>query len=82
MKTPVYLMNPPILQVALDILDLSRAYAIAEETLAGGADWIEIGTPLIKSEGMAAVREIRKRHPKITIVSDMKISDTGASRLR
>ncbi len=78
MKTPVYLMNAPILQVALDILDLSRAFAIADETIAGGADWIEIGTPLIKSEGMAAIREIRKHHPDTTIVADMKISDTGA----
>ncbi len=78
MKTPVYLMNAPILQVALDILDLSRAFAIADETMAGGADWIEIGTPLIKSEGMAAIREIRKHHPDTTIVADMKISDTGA----
>jgi 3-hexulose-6-phosphate synthase/6-phospho-3-hexuloisomerase len=71
-------METPILQVALDILDLSRAYAIAEETVSGGADWIEIGTPLIKSEGMNAVREIRSQHPKRTIVADMKISDTGA----
>lgn len=71
-------MKPPVLQVALDILDLSRAYAIADETIAGGADWIEIGTPLIKSEGMEAVREIRKRHQDTPIVADMKISDTGA----
>ncbi|MCP1663064.1 3-hexulose-6-phosphate synthase/6-phospho-3-hexuloisomerase [Methanocalculus sp. AMF5] len=71
-------MTPPILQVALDIPDLSRAYAIAGETLAGGADWIEIGTPLIKSEGMHAVREIRAHHPDTPIVADMKTSDTGA----
>jgi len=78
MTAPPISMEPPTLQVALDILDLSRAYAIADETLAGGADWIEIGTPLIKSEGMHAVREIRKRHPEIPIVADMKTSDTGA----
>ncbi len=71
-------MKSPILQVALDILDLSRAYAIADETIAGGANWIEIGTPLIKSEGMSAVSEIRKHHPDTPIVADMKISDTGA----
>lgn len=71
-------MTPPVLQVALDILDLARAYAITEEAIAGGADWIEIGTPLIKSEGMGAVREIRRRHPKITLIADMKVSDTGA----
>lgn len=78
MNTTIVNMKSPILQVALDILDLSRAYAIADEAIAGGADWIEIGTPLIKSEGMSAVREIQKHHPDTTIIADMKISDTGA----
>ena len=52
-------MTAPVLQVALDLLELDRALAIAEEALAGGADWIEAGTPLIKSAGMDAVRRLR-----------------------
>ena len=56
-------MNHPILQVALDLLDLDRALQIAQESLDGGADWIEAGTPLIKSEGMQAIRAIRKHFP-------------------
>jgi 3-hexulose-6-phosphate synthase/6-phospho-3-hexuloisomerase len=40
-------------------------------------DWIEVGTPLIKSEGLQAVRELRRLFPEITIVADMKIMDTG-----
>jgi 3-hexulose-6-phosphate synthase/6-phospho-3-hexuloisomerase len=70
-------MTRPTLQVALDILELHRAALIAREAVAGGADWIEVGTPLIKSEGMAAVRELRSAFPHHVIVADMKIADTG-----
>jgi len=70
-------MTPPVLQVALDLLELDRALAIAEEALAGGADWIEAGTPLIKSAGMDAVRRLRERFPGREIVADMKVADTG-----
>ncbi len=70
-------MKPPILQVALDVLELSRAVQIAGEAVAGGADWIEAGTPLIKSEGMDAVRTLHDRFPGHQIVADMKVADTG-----
>lgn len=67
----------PILQVALDFINLPRALKLAEETLQGGADWIEAGTPLIKSNGLDAVRELRKMFPKATLVADMKTMDVG-----
>ncbi|HOA67665.1 MAG TPA: bifunctional hexulose-6-phosphate synthase/ribonuclease regulator [Methanosarcina thermophila] len=68
----------PIIQVALDLLELDRAVEIAKEAVAGGVDWIEIGTPLIKSEGMDAIRTMRKAFPERTILADMKTVDTGA----
>lgn len=64
--------------MALDLLELDRSIQIAKEALAGGADWIEAGTPLIKSEGMDAVRELKKALPGTRIVADMKTVDTGA----
>jgi len=67
----------PILQVALDFIDLPRALKLAQEALEGGADWIEAGTPLIKSIGLDSVRELRKRFPKATLVADMKTMDVG-----
>lgn len=73
-----YSMATPVLQVALDLLELDRAVEIADEAVRGGADWIEAGTPLIKSEGMRAVRTLRERFPGREIVADMKIADTGA----
>ncbi len=71
-------MNPPILQVALDLVETDRALRIAQEAVAGGADWLEAGTPLIKSEGMAAVTALATAFPGKTIVADMKTADTGA----
>ncbi|HWS22299.1 MAG TPA: 3-hexulose-6-phosphate synthase [Methanoregula sp.] len=70
-------MKKAVLQVALDILELKRALQIAQESLDGGSDWIEIGTPLIKSEGMQAIRSMRDRFPDTILVADMKIADTG-----
>ncbi len=67
----------PILQLALDFVDLKRALKNARAGIAGGVDWLEAGTPLIKSEGLHAVRELRRLFPDATIVADMKIMDTG-----
>jgi 3-hexulose-6-phosphate synthase/6-phospho-3-hexuloisomerase len=67
----------PILQLALDFVDLKRALKNARAGITGGVDWLEAGTPLIKSEGLHAVRELRRLFPDATIVADMKIMDTG-----
>jgi 3-hexulose-6-phosphate synthase / 6-phospho-3-hexuloisomerase len=68
----------PILQVALDLLNAERALAIAHDAVKGGADWLEAGTPLIKSEGMDIIRQLREQFPDKTIIADMKTMDTGA----
>jgi 3-hexulose-6-phosphate synthase/6-phospho-3-hexuloisomerase len=65
------------LQVALDFLELSRAMVVAEAALAGGADILEVGTPLIKSEGLDAVRTLRATFPNAKILADMKTMDAG-----
>jgi len=65
------------LQVALDFVELARALAVGEAAIAGGADYIEAGTPLIKSEGLDAVRALRDRFPDKLIVADMKTMDAG-----
>src|SRR5437879_9572122 len=68
----------PVLQVALDHMHLKRALLAAAEAVEGGADWLEAGTPLIKSEGMEVVRQLKKTFPGTTIVADLKTMDTGA----
>ncbi len=67
----------PVLQVALDLMHLKRALEIADEAVKGGADWIEVGTPLLKSEGSAAIRELKRGFPSTTIVADTKTMDVG-----
>ena len=59
-------------------MQLKRSVAIAHESAEGGADWIEVGTPLIKSEGAEAVRTIRREFPGKKIIADTKTMDTGA----
>ena len=70
-------MDKPVLQLALDLMNLHRALQIAEEAVAGGVDWIEAGTLLIKSEGMESVRALKKKFPDKTIVADLKTADVG-----
>ncbi len=69
------------LQVALDFLEMSRALVVAREAVAGGAHWIEAGTPLIKSEGLDAVRILREEFPDHTIIADMKTMDAGRTEM-
>jgi len=79
----------PPLQIALDLIDLPRAIKIAEEAVKGilletgdiSKAWIEAGTPLIKSEGMNAIRELRKKFPGHVICADMKTMDAGAAEI-
>ncbi len=65
------------LMVALDLMNLDRALDMAEKAVEGGVDILEAGTPLIKSEGLEAVRALRKRFPEVPIFADMKTMDTG-----
>ncbi|MDD3725746.1 MAG: orotidine 5'-phosphate decarboxylase [Candidatus Ratteibacteria bacterium] len=67
----------PIIQVALDFTELQRAIKVARDAVSAGVGCLEAGTPLIKAEGLAAVRALRKEFPKCRIVADMKVMDTG-----
>lgn len=71
----------PVIQVALDLVHGDRALQIASEAVAGGADWIEAGTPLIKSEGVEIVRQLKKAFPDRIVVADMKTIDVGGAEV-
>jgi aldehyde:ferredoxin oxidoreductase len=73
--TPLY--DGPKIQVAIDERYMKDALPIAEAAYRGGADIIEAGTPLIKSEGLRVIKEFRKLCPNATIVADLKTFDTG-----
>lgn len=71
----------PTVQLALDFLNLDQALRTADEAVPAGLTWIEAGTPLIKSEGLAAVRALRQRFPAATIIADMKVMDAGRTEV-
>jgi 3-hexulose-6-phosphate synthase len=70
-------MMKAIVQLSLDLTDLSEALRTADLAVQVGLDWLEVGTPLIIAEGMRAVRELRARYPEIPIVADLKTMDGG-----
>ena len=65
--------SPVVVQIALDFVDLPRAIEVAREAVAGGVDWVEAGTPLIKAEGLQAVRELKAAFPEHLIFADLNM---------
>ncbi|MCO1337833.1 3-hexulose-6-phosphate synthase [Kocuria polaris] len=65
------------LQVAIDLLTTDDALALAAK-VAPHVDIIELGTPLIKSEGLSVIRAIKDAHPDKIVFADLKTADAGA----
>lgn len=66
-----------IVQISLDLVDVGEALRTAEVAIEAGVDWLEVGTPLIISDGMNGVRELRRAFPEKPIVADLKTMDGG-----
>ena len=64
------------LQLAMDVLTTADALALAGK-VAPYVDIIELGTPLIKAEGLRAVTAIKQAHPDKIVFADLKTMDTG-----
>jgi len=71
----------PRLQVALDFENLDEALVIAKK-VAPFVDILEAGTPLIKSEGVRAVRTLKEAHPNKLVCADLKTADAGYLEVR
>jgi len=71
----------PRLQVALDLERLDDALKLASK-VAPYIDILEAGTPLIKSEGIKAVRILKETYPDKLICADLKIADAGYLEVR
>lgn len=66
------------LQVALDFNTLKEALAFLE-VVHPYADIAEIGTPLMLSEGVRAVSEVKRLYPQLQVLADMKLMDGGTT---
>ncbi|HEY1783012.1 MAG TPA: orotidine 5'-phosphate decarboxylase / HUMPS family protein [Roseiarcus sp.] len=65
-------------QISLDTSHVSQGLAVAEAALAAGVTILELGTPLLKYEGVRNVVPIfRQRFPKALLLADMKTMDGG-----
>ncbi|RDW15516.1 3-hexulose-6-phosphate synthase [Oceanobacillus chungangensis] len=64
------------LQLALDLVNIPEAIELVKE-VEESIDIVEIGTPIINSEGHAAVREMKNAFPNLTVLADVKIMDAA-----
>ncbi len=65
------------LQVAVDVIELSRAVRIAYESYINGADIIEAGTPLIKMHGVLPIKIFKEIADDKIVLADLKTLDAG-----
>lgn len=65
------------LQVALDLFDTKAALDVLAK-VGEFVDIIELGTPLMVSEGCRAIGEVKSRYPDKIVFADIKIMDGGA----
>jgi 3-hexulose-6-phosphate synthase/6-phospho-3-hexuloisomerase len=74
-------INPPITQIALDFPDIPQALKLAKIGIEAGFDWLEAGTPLIVSCGVAAIGELAKAFPDYPVLADYKTMDSGGKNV-
>ena len=71
-KLPIH---GPIVQVAIDVLDIDTALRIAEAAVRAGVDWLEAGTPLITFAGTRAIGALADAFPGVPVLADYKMMD-------
>ena len=61
------MFNGPVVDV---IPAIEEALAVAKIGVEAGADWLEIGTPLIVSQGLAAIGAMVRAFPRYPVLAD------------
>ncbi|HVX80223.1 MAG TPA: orotidine 5'-phosphate decarboxylase / HUMPS family protein, partial [Devosiaceae bacterium] len=70
-------------QISVDVDDLALGLAVAEAALAGGVTLVEMGTPLLKCQGVYnVVPAFRRKFPEALLLADMKTMDGGSFEAR
>src|SRR5688572_10176882 len=70
-------------QISVDVNALEQGLGVAAAALAGGVTIVEMGTPLLKTQGVAnVVPAFRKRFPEALLLADMKTMDGGGCEAR
>jgi 3-hexulose-6-phosphate synthase/6-phospho-3-hexuloisomerase len=68
-------IEPPVVQVAIDVLNIDDALRIAEAAVRAGVDWLEVGTPLVTFCGVTAIGALARAFPGVPVLADYKIMD-------
>jgi 3-hexulose-6-phosphate synthase len=70
-------------QISVDVASLKQGLGVADAALAGGISIVEMGTPLLKNEGVSnVVPAFRRTFPEALLLADMKTMDGGAFEAR
>src|SRR5262245_48395394 len=77
MQLTLKIPKPPVLQIALDYATIEEAMAMAAIGVKAGVDWLEIGTPLIVSQGVSPIGRMVRAFPDYPVLADYKTMDSG-----
>ena len=70
-------------QMSVDVATLEQGRAVASAALAGGVTILEMGTPLLKNQGIATVvPAFRQQFREALLLADLKTMDGGAFEAR
>ena len=70
-------------QISVDVATLEQGLGVAGAALAGGVTIVEMGTPLLKNEGVSnVVPAFRRTFPEAFLLADMKTMDGGGFEAR
>src|SRR5689334_20632760 len=71
-------IQPPVVQVAIDVRTVDEALRIAEAAVRAGVDWLEVGTPLVTFAGTPAIGALARAFPGVPVLADYKMMDGTA----
>ena len=70
-------------QISVDVATLEQGLGVAGAALAGGVTIVEMGTPLLKNQGVSnVVPAFRRKFPEALLLADMKTMDGGGFEAR
>ena len=70
-------------QISVDVATIEQGLGVAGAALAGGVTIVEMGTPLLKNEGVSnVVPAFRRKFPEALLLADMKTMDGGGFEAR
>ncbi len=75
-------LRRPLIQIAMDFINIDDALRLIKKLEGLEVDVYEVGTPLIKSEGIRAVRIVKELANSSVVLADMKTADTGGLETR